>query len=416
MNVFKITIEHVQAQEKEYGYHLQLRVGLQQKQETGKQSGRRGGAPTFIPFALWGSNTGAPPPWWNAETCSMEVQPTSGIEWDIGNASNSDYIELPAKGDGTNINSKCQQTIEFQLCKVKVPHDSAMRSSYAKKRATTVYVGKVDVGAVTTGNDVTTTTLVFGETATVTVLVHRLGVIDASAVVPAVQRSISENITMKPPILTLDEVAAAMSARASQALEGSNVHRLLSEWSGALQAVGGQLAPLLATLPFGDLIATAAAGLFAAVMGRGAVLELGADLCGQTVLVLRVLLQPLVREMIIADESTHSLLEQLLAVMEDNVRILDEYNASGTVAQLLKVSSRLDALQQQSAEMHRIFTLMHQLTSFRAQGSHADDMQMLEIVGSTQLLTADSLCEHLLPQLLERLDNVATSTDTAGAP
>ncbi|CUG45236.1 Hypothetical protein, putative [Bodo saltans] len=236
----------------------------------------------------------------------------------------------------------------------------------------------------------------------------------AKAAVLAAARLVTANAD-KRQMLTLADAAAAMSARASCTLQGSRVHRLLSEWSGALEAVGGQLAPLLlSTLPFGDLLAAAAAGLFAAVMGRGAVLELGTDLCGQTVLVLRVLVQPPVRETIIADSSTHSLLEELLVTMEEAVRILEDYNGSWAVAQLWSAGSILEKLQQQSAEMHRVFTLMFQLTSFRAHASNANDMhRVLEVVGAMQFLTMDSLCEHLLPQLLERLDNVVAATDAA---
>ncbi|CUG89716.1 Hypothetical protein, putative [Bodo saltans] len=146
----------------------------------------------------------------------------------------------------------------------------------------------------------------------------------------------------------------------------------------------------------------------------GAVLALGADVCGQTALLLRVLTQPQVRNVIIGEVSMHSLLERLLGVMEETTKILEEFSKSRTVARLWSAGSRLDLLQEQSTEMHNIFTMLHQLLSFHAQTTHVHDIRkMLQVVGSTQLLTADSLTGHLLPQLVASVDQVAATTDAA---
>ncbi|CUF37306.1 Hypothetical protein, putative, partial [Bodo saltans] len=443
--LYRVTVDRVRTSKKDYPYELQLYVGLQRtvassassSSSTAAAAASSGiicSATTFLPFPLWSrstsSNTAATPLWWRDQECSIRVEKGQVVNWVIDEDNrNKDYVEvqpLPPSSSSRRSLATADRFLEFQLTKVKT---GAPQSGGGSKKVTTpasiipeqTYHERA---VLKDGVDDTRVTLSFGDTATIEVLLERVP--DVEAAVLRAQRSVAAApppaaLPSSPPdateskaIVTLADAAAAMQQRSKDVVEGSRVQRFLSEWGGALGCVGDRLAPLVEALPFGELLVKAAAGLFAAVLGRGAVLELGMDICGQTALVLRVLAQPLVRDLILADISTHTLLEKLVKVMEETVQLLQEYTRRGVVRQLLTASSRLDALQQQSEEIQNIFTVLHQLTSFRAQAEHASDLRkVLEIIDTTKLLTASNLSELMLPQLLDRLDASSSRVDAA---
>lgn len=398
-SLFRIIVHSVHAHANDNGYRLQLCVGLR------GIIGATLGSKKFIPMTLWDAQWGvAPaPPWWDADAMSIIVQPSTPIHWgEKGHSCIIDYLEIATS-------HARRLYVDTQLRKVAIASDDGGEL----RNATALHSEQIVMS-----NDTETTThqlLAFDGTVSMTIELKCMSNDEAVVLRADLDQPVSEeitHITTKP--MSLAESAAAINTRASKSLRGSRAHQLLSAWGGALEAGGGQMAPMLSALPFGKLIIEAAAGLFSAVMGPDAVVELGADVCGQTALLLHVLIQPLVRELIKAKVSTHSLLERLLGAIDDTVKILDEF--CGSPARLWNASSRLALLQEQSNDMHNIFTLLHQLMSFHAQTTHVGDThKILQVVGSTQLLTADSLTEVFLPQLVASVENVVATIDATGA-
>ncbi|CUG91165.1 Hypothetical protein, putative, partial [Bodo saltans] len=401
MGLFRLTVQSVHAHVTESGYQLQVCVGLR-----GSSIGAPLGSKKFIPMTLCdakGKGAAPPPSWWDADATSMTVIPSAPIHWE-DTCSITDYIEIPSH--------ERRPHVDIQLRRVAMESGD---DGGETNNTTTLHAERI---VLSNDIEVTHQLLAFGRTVSMTIGMKCMSINEAMVLradrddQQALIESTSTISTKKK--MTLSMAGAAMNERATRSLQGSRAHRLLSAWSDALKTAGGQMAAALSVLPFGKLIVEAAARLFSAVMGPGLVVELGADVCGQTVLFLRVLMQPLVCEIVISEVSTHLLLERLLGTIEDTVKILEDYGRSRASAQLWHAGSRLDLLQEQSNEMHNTFTLLHQLLSFHAQTTYVHDARnMLQVVGSTQLLTAASLTEHLLPQLIASVDQVAVTTDNA---
>ncbi|CUG84756.1 Hypothetical protein, putative, partial [Bodo saltans] len=403
MSLFRIIVQSVHAHVTDIGYQLQMCVGLR-----GTSTGATVGSKKFIPMTLWdaeGKGGALPPSWWDADATSMTVMPSAPIHWEDA-CSITDYIEVPSREGAPHV--------YIQMRRVAMTSDG----SGELRNTTTLHAERFVVAYEKEAR--LHQLSAFDGTVSMTIEMKWMSNDEAMTLRADLdqQAANGSTITILTKSMTLTEAAVAMNERAARSLHGSRVHRLLSAWSSALSAAGGQMIAALSALPFGRQIVEAASGLFFVVMGGpGGVLELGADVCGQTALLLRVLMQPAVLEIIIGEVSTHLLLERLLGVMEDTVKTLGEYNGSRTPTRLWNAGSRLNLLQKQSTEMHNIFTMLNQLLSFHAQTTHVHDTRkMLQVMGSTQLLTADSLTEHLLPQLVASVDHVAAETDaTIGA-
>ncbi|CUG86358.1 Hypothetical protein, putative, partial [Bodo saltans] len=395
---FEILVRSVHAHKKSYDYHLQLAVGV---------GGGAGGAPRkFIPLLLWNRSTSSPPPpeWWDQESSMVKVPHThNGQCWMLAEGSNSDYVAL----------SKHHQEpekieVEFQLQKVKLSSGNSNNNSAQPSNKYKTYLVKFVLPASVEESEAP---LIFGNTATVVICVKRVTLEAVNSVVHPTLSPV-EKSRRTPTILTaVDEIRKA----ASQVISGSRVHKLLSEWGDALDGVGGLLAPLVQTLPFGELLA-AAAGIFGAAMGSGAVMELGADICGQTALMLRVLAQAPVQLIIIADPSTHALLEKLVSILQGTVHILQELHDAGPLS-LWNASNRLDTLEATSKSIHDVLTLLSQLITFRVQADQTAVLgtisERVDAMHALQLLTADQLASHLLPQLVNLLSTGPLRSDDA---
>ncbi|CUF56672.1 receptor-type protein kinase, putative, partial [Bodo saltans] len=387
---FEILVRSIHAHKKAYDYHLQLTVGI---------GGGSGGAPQkFLPLSLWNKSTPSPPEWWDEESSMVKVPHThDGNCWTLADGSNSDYIALPKHHQ-----EQQKVKVEFRLQKVK--HSSGNSNNSARpSHKSNAYPAKLVISL-----EQCEAPLTFGETATVVVCIKRVTweAVNNAPHLAVCPKKISRST---PIILTVSDAADEMRMAASQVICGSRVHKLLSEWGGVLDGVGGLLAPLVQTLPFGELLVTAAASIFGAVMRNGAVMELVADICGQTALMLRVLAQASVQRLIIADPSTHALLEKLVGILQGTVHIVHEYRNAGPLSQLWNASNRLDAFEETSKSIHDIFTLLSQLTTFRVQADQAAVLgtfsERIEAMRALQLLTADQLTAHLLPQLVGLLSN-----------
>ncbi|CUG32603.1 receptor-type protein kinase, putative [Bodo saltans] len=405
--VLEIVVRRVSTTKKSYPYHARLCVGIMGTERL-----------MYLPLALGSSssatavptssavppsqqtNSGVaattPPSWWNSATSDIVVPSNSTVQWVLDEEQSVDYIELRTKSPSQHHNeerAESHATVLFQFQKVKT------NVAGAKQYAPQLYPAEVALPASSKSVEAS---LQFGKTSTVVIKIRRL----ETSEIEVLRRSDGkpfENMTRG--ITTLANTLALLSSTARTALEGSRAHRLLSEWTAALHGVGEQLAPLVEALPFGGIFVKAAAGLFAAILSRGVVQEVGADVCSQTALMLRVLAQPLVQKMILADPTTQGVLEKLVMIMEDTVRLLQQHQTEGRVRQLWDSSRRLSALESNSSEMRAIFTTLHQLTSFRAMSNqHAADVKEdVSVVRATSLLTAADLSSHLLPQLVELL-------------
>lgn len=106
----------------------------------------------------------------------------------------------------------------------------------------------------------------------------------------------------------------------------------------------------------------------------------------------------------------------MVELLKQTVSILEDYNQSGVLYQLWKASGKLECIQQKSDDIRSLFTSLHQLTTFRAHAAHANDLQsVLEVVNAMQVLTAEGLSEHLLPQLTWLINSSEARAQTAVA-
>ncbi|CUI14851.1 Hypothetical protein, putative, partial [Bodo saltans] len=394
----QIIVRELHAKQKAYPYQLRFCVGLKSgHHNSGSMSGR--GRLMFLPMSLWNATTTSsassaqPPANWDNASLSM-LMPSTGkeLKWVLEEDSNAEYIHDDASASEENPR-RGDVRIAFQLQKLKT---SSGQHQQLYPAAVVLPASQEEVIA----------TLHFGETASAVVVVRRVGGADVQERSGPHTYLTAAELPMT--ITSLSEAAEAMHLAMSAELEGSRAHKLLSEWGGALVAVGEQLAPLVEALPFVGVLVKAATKLFAAVAGRGTVMELGAEVCGQAALVLHVLSRSSVQRLITSDDSTHTLVEKLAGVMEDVVRILDEYRHCKSVAQLWSATERLSALEGKSVEMRETFTLLHQLTTFHAQAAQCNDVHAiaegLSAMHATKVLTAEDLAKHLLPQLIALID------------
>ncbi|CUG93010.1 leucine-rich repeat protein, putative [Bodo saltans] len=409
-----IIVRELHAKQKAYPYQLRLCVDL----SGGRNRTTGNGRSKLLPMSLWNPPTTTsssftqPPSHWDEMSQSVRM-PHAGEElrWVLEEGVNGEYIRDDASTmkDGGN-QRRNDVRIAFQLQKLK--------ELSVEQHQRRMYPATVVLPA---SRQELVATLHFGEAASVVVVVRRVGAADVQERTGPSTSYLTSTTTVGLPnsITSLSEAAEAMHLAMAAEQEGSRAHKLLSEWGDALKGVGEQLAPLVEALPFGAVLVKAATKLFAAVAGRGAVMELGAEVSGQSALVLRVLARPSVQRLITSHASTHTLIEKLAGIMDDVVRILDEYRRCGSVGQLWSATQRLRALEDKSTEIRETFTLLHQLTMFHAQAAQCDDVHViserLSAMHATKVLTAEDLTGYLLPQLITLIDDVQDHGEQAAA-
>ncbi|CUI11649.1 Hypothetical protein, putative, partial [Bodo saltans] len=215
----EIVVRSVHAHKKLYDYHLQLTVGI---------GGSSGGAPQkFIPLSLWNQSTSSPsssPEWWDEVSSMIQVPHThDGQCWTMADGSNSDYIAL-AKHHQEQEKVK----VEFRLQKVKLSSGNSNNSARPSNNKSNAYPANLVLSL-----EQSETPLTFGETATVVVCVKRVTweAVNNAPHLAVCPKKISRST---PTIITVADAADEMQKAASQAISGSRVHKLLSEWGGVL--------------------------------------------------------------------------------------------------------------------------------------------------------------------------------------
>ncbi|CUE68234.1 leucine-rich repeat protein, putative [Bodo saltans] len=367
---YKIGVKSVVLQKKQYKYHVQLFAGLKAS-NVGIEPMSRGSRTALIPLSLRGT------------TATAEVN------------------EMESEKSWTQSDDDIQHYFVEHEDHLFTMHLHVIKEGSTKPK---YFVETINLDT-HTSNEVK-----FGRTANFCFCVK--GPFPASELPTSnvKQTSAIEQQTFQ----SLAAAAAEMQVRASSVVKGSTSHRFLSEWGSTLEGVGELLAPLVTELPFGGALVATVQKLFSSVMGRGAVLELGAEICGQVALLLHVLSRPLVLQMIKKEKSSHSHLVRLERIMNSTVLLLQEFAATPTAFQVLRAKKTWDDLQSKSVEIGTTFTAIHQITSIYAQSEFGNDLKsILQVVESTKLLTAHDLCAQLLPHLADYLNATEARVTTA---